>query len=90
MVKIVIDAMGGDFAPEAQVKGSIAALNKDKDLSIVLVGDEEKIKKTANTAIVMFLSAAVFITLLGLFLSGGRRRLLSAHGARTSHCGGFS
>ena len=44
MTKIVIDAMGGDFAPQQQVLGSIEALNKDKDLSLILVGDEQKIK----------------------------------------------
>ena len=44
MTKIVIDAMGGDFAPAQQVLGSIEALNKDKDLSLILVGDEQKIK----------------------------------------------
>lgn len=44
MVKIVIDAMGGDNAPEAQVKGALAALKKDKELAVVLVGDEGKIK----------------------------------------------
>ena len=37
--------------------------------SLIGTGDEEKIKKTANTAIVMFLGAAVLITLLGLFLT---------------------
>lgn len=44
MVKIVIDAMGGDFAPEQQVLASVAALNKDKDLYLILCGDETQIK----------------------------------------------
>ncbi|MBQ8885988.1 MAG: phosphate acyltransferase PlsX [Clostridia bacterium] len=44
MIKIVIDAMGGDYAPEEQVKGAIEALNKDKDFAVVLAGDEEKLK----------------------------------------------
>lgn len=44
MTKIVIDAMGGDFAPEQQVLGSIDALNKDKDLYLILCGDEPQIK----------------------------------------------
>ena len=44
MVKIVIDAMGGDFAPQQQVAGAVAALAKDKDLALILVGDEEQIK----------------------------------------------
>ena len=49
MTKIVIDAMGGDFAPEQQVLGAVEALNKHKDLSLILVGDEEKIKEVLAT-----------------------------------------
>lgn len=45
MTKIVIDAMGGDFAPQQQVLGSVAALNKDKDLYLILCGDETQIKQ---------------------------------------------
>lgn len=44
MIKIAIDAMGGDFAPVEQVKGVVDALKKDKEFSVVLVGDEERIK----------------------------------------------
>lgn len=44
MTKIVVDAMGGDFAPKQQVAGSVQALNKDKDLYLILVGDEPQIK----------------------------------------------
>ena len=40
---IAMDAMGGDFAPEAAVKGSIRALRRFKDIEIVLAGPEEKI-----------------------------------------------
>ena len=45
MTKIVIDAMGGDFAPQQQVAGTIKALNEDKDLSVILVGDKPQIEK---------------------------------------------
>lgn len=45
MIKIAIDAMGGDFAPAAQVQGAVLALEKAKDFSVVLVGDEEKIRR---------------------------------------------
>ncbi len=44
MTKIVVDAMGGDFAPKQQVAGSVQALNKDKDLYLILVGDETQIQ----------------------------------------------
>src|SRR5690606_30172954 len=43
-MKIAIDAMGGDNAPEAIVKGAMKAVEHFADLSIVLVGNEEKIK----------------------------------------------
>ena len=48
MVKIVIDAMGGDFAPKQQVLGAVAALKKDKELSVILVGDEPQIKEVLS------------------------------------------
>ena len=45
MLKIGLDAMGGDFAPEAAVKGAVMALNElGADSQIVLFGDEEQIK----------------------------------------------
>lgn len=44
MLKIGVDAMGGDFAPEATVKGAILALKYIGENSrIVLFGDESKI-----------------------------------------------
>lgn len=42
-MKIIIDAMGGDNAPEEIIKGAIAALN-EYNIDIILVGDENKIK----------------------------------------------
>lgn len=42
-MKLAIDAMGGDNAPEAVVTGAMEAIAKRKDLEIVLVGDEGKI-----------------------------------------------
>ena len=44
-MKIVVDAMGGDFAPKEQVKGTVEALKNDKELFAVLCGDEEILKK---------------------------------------------
>ncbi len=44
MTKIVVDAMGGDFAPAQQVQGAVNALNNDKDLYVILCGDEEMLK----------------------------------------------
>ncbi len=42
-MKIVIDAMGGDNAPNEIVKGATLALAQDKQLEVVLVGDDEAI-----------------------------------------------
>ncbi len=44
MIKLAIDAMGGDFAPEITVKGAMDAIQEYPDLELVLYGDEEKIK----------------------------------------------
>ena len=42
-MKIAVDAMGGDFAPEQVVAGAIAAA-KHLDCEIVLVGDQDKVQ----------------------------------------------
>lgn len=42
-VRIAVDAMGGDHAPGAIVRGAMQALAVDPDLEIVLVGDETRI-----------------------------------------------
>ncbi len=44
-MKIALDAMGGDYAPASTVEGAIDAINEYQDLSIILVGNEAKIKK---------------------------------------------
>ena len=48
MIKIVVDAMGGDNAPQEIVKGAFAALEQDKALKVVLTGDEGKIKNSLS------------------------------------------
>lgn len=42
-MKIIVDAMGGDFAPRVVIEGVVAAA-KEYNVQIVLVGDEEKVK----------------------------------------------
>lgn len=44
-IKLAIDAMGGDFAPEITVKGAMEAIKECDDLEITLYGDEEQINK---------------------------------------------
>ena len=45
MIRIAVDAMGGDFAPFEQVKGAVDALNNDKELYLLLCGDETVLKQ---------------------------------------------
>ncbi|MBM7659398.1 glycerol-3-phosphate acyltransferase PlsX [Bacillus mesophilus] len=42
-MRIAIDAMGGDNAPDEIVKGALQAIQKYSDISITLVGDEKRI-----------------------------------------------
>jgi phosphate acyltransferase len=44
MVRVAVDAMGGDHAPEAIVRGAVQALD-DLDCQIILVGDEARIRE---------------------------------------------
>jgi phosphate acyltransferase len=44
VVKIVIDAMGGDNAPDEIVAGTVNAARSAKDVQLCLVGDEQRIK----------------------------------------------
>jgi len=43
-MKVVLDAMGGDFAPQVPVMGAVQAV-KEFDITVILVGDEKAIKK---------------------------------------------
>ncbi|MFA6866325.1 MAG: phosphate acyltransferase PlsX [Clostridia bacterium] len=43
-MKIVIDGFGGDNSPEEIVKGCILSLEKDKDINLVITGNEVKLK----------------------------------------------
>ena len=44
MYKVVLDVMGGDYAPSETVKGGVLSVNKNKDLHVVMVGKENEIK----------------------------------------------
>ncbi|RDY33021.1 phosphate acyltransferase PlsX [Lachnotalea glycerini] len=44
IVKVAVDAMGGDHAPGEIVKGAIEAINKENNIKIFLVGKEEIVK----------------------------------------------
>lgn len=44
MVRVAVDAMGGDNAPAEIVKGCLNALEKSSDVSVTLVGREEAVR----------------------------------------------
>lgn len=45
MIKIIVDAFGGDRSPSVNVEGAIKALNEVKDLYVILSGDEDILKE---------------------------------------------
>ena len=42
-MRIALDAMGGDYAPETVVSGAVEAVHKLDKLEVTLVGDQEQI-----------------------------------------------
>ncbi|MCD8287090.1 MAG: phosphate acyltransferase PlsX, partial [Clostridia bacterium] len=44
MLKILVDAMGGDNAPQAVIEGAVQALNDDKELYLVLTGRQTEVE----------------------------------------------
>ncbi len=48
-MKIALDAMGGDFAPEAAVHGALDALKVDNSLELYLVGNDDLLKNFLPT-----------------------------------------
>ncbi|MDU2242345.1 MAG: phosphate acyltransferase PlsX [Paenibacillus sp.] len=49
-MKIAIDAMGGDHAPQSTVEGALAAAKEWGDIEIILVGDEQVLKPMVQDA----------------------------------------
>lgn len=43
-MRIVLDAMGGDLAPDAPAMGAVAAVSQDPTLQVVLVGPEPRLR----------------------------------------------
>lgn len=44
LVRVAVDAMGGDYAPEQIVKGAVEAVNERKEIKVFLVGKQQAIK----------------------------------------------
>ena len=47
-IKVAVDAMGGDYAPQEPVKGVIDALNEKPELFVYLVGQGRGPEKRAG------------------------------------------
>ena len=43
-VRVVVDAMGGDYAPQEPVKGALDALRENSRISLILTGPEDRIR----------------------------------------------
>ena len=41
---VAVDAMGGDNAPDEIVKGAVEAINRRRDIKVLLVGDKERVE----------------------------------------------
>jgi len=41
-VKIAVDAMGGDYAPEEIIKGALMSAGTNPDVHLILVGQKER------------------------------------------------
>ncbi len=48
MIKVAVDAMGGDNAPHEIVEGALSALNGNENINIVLLGNQEAEKCIPN------------------------------------------
>lgn len=61
MIKIAVDAMGGDYAPKEQIEGAMKAIQKIDDIEITLYGDLEAIHQylTDDTRITVVASEGV-------------------------------
>lgn len=45
MIRVAVDAMGGDHAPAEIVKGAVSAVSKRNDIQVLLTGNEAVIRK---------------------------------------------
>ena len=44
LVKVVVDAMGGDYAPQEPVKAAVEAVTEREDIQVILTGTEEEVR----------------------------------------------
>ena len=48
MIRIAVDGMGGDYAPQVVVEGAVMAANAYEHIEIVLVGQTAALKQELN------------------------------------------
>lgn len=53
-ITISIDAMGGDFGPDITVPASLECLQRNPNLKLILVGDEDKLKQKIGQKLAEF------------------------------------
>ncbi|HYQ47539.1 MAG TPA: phosphate acyltransferase PlsX, partial [Thermodesulfovibrionales bacterium] len=44
-MRLVLDAMGGDHAPQVNIEGAVETVQESDDIEVILVGDESAIRK---------------------------------------------
>ena len=60
--RIAVDAMGGDYAPKHEILGASAALREDNSFELILVGDKDKILKTAQEENILLDEKSIYHT----------------------------
>lgn len=60
--RIIVDAMGGDFAPRNAVLGAVQALNEIKEIELLLAGKSDEIKKVLSQENISFNEADIIHT----------------------------
>lgn len=48
-MRVALDAMGGDYAPAVTIEGAIETVNDFKGIDVILVGDENSIKRELDS-----------------------------------------
>ena len=59
LVRVAVDAMGGDYAPVEPVKGAVEAVNADERVKVQLVGQVDVIEKELQKYTTKKLIAAI-------------------------------
>lgn len=49
MIKVAVDAMGGDYAPAEIVKGAVEAAREKPQIQVILVGQEDAVRKELDS-----------------------------------------